>query len=215
MTTLRTAVRIAGALFAFSCVAATAAGATGFAKGNSLLLFQLTNQDVSYASPLAGGYISAYPQTEWGGGVQLQHMTSDEWAIVIGGGIGKFKETDTPTAASANPVVTYRQTSWNARLGADRFVMLSPKVKLFTGPGIGYWSGKAKTVVSGTTADRPNTTRISIDGRVGAYVQLGSSWGLSGQVARYVSRARASDSGAKAEWWPSGSSGAVGLAFQY
>ena len=72
-----------------------------------------------------------------------------------------------------------------------------------------------KTITGAVTEERPKTTRIALDGRIGANVVLGKTWGLSGQIARYVSRATAKDAGAKAEWWPSGSSGAVGLMFSY
>jgi hypothetical protein len=216
MTSLKKLGRLGAACIALAALAATTAHADAPGKGHSFLLLQLTNGDVSYAGPLSGaGYISQYAQTEWGGGAQYQHMLSDEWAIVLGGGIGTYKETDTPTAISGNPKAEYKQSSWNARLGADRFVMLSPKVNLFTGPGVGYWSGKAKTVVSGVSTERPKTTRIALDGRIGANVLIGKTWGLSGQIARYVSRSTAKDSGAKAEWWSSGSSGAVGLMFSY
>jgi len=216
MTSLLKVGRLGAACIALAALAATTVHADAPSKGNSFLLLQLTNGDVSYASPLsAGGSISAYPQTEWGGGAQYQHMLSPEWAIVLGGGIGTYKETDTPQATGTDPKVEYKQTSWNARLGADRFIKLTEKVNLFTGPGVVYWSGKAKTIVGGVTDERPKTTRIALDGRLGANVLIGKTWGLSGQIARYVSRATAKDSGAKAEWWPSGTSGAVGLMFSY
>src|SRR5437773_2493781 len=123
MTSLLKAFRIGAACAALAALAATGVHANASAKGNSFLLFQLTNSDVSYASPLsAGGSISAYPQTEWGGGVQYQHMVSPEWALALGGGIGKYKETDTPQATGTDLKVEYRQSSWNARIGADRFI---------------------------------------------------------------------------------------------
>ncbi len=216
MTGFRNPCRIALVVTACALVAATAARADGLKKGDTLLLLQLTNGDVSLASPVSGGgYISAYPQTEWGGGLQVQHLLSEDWSITFGGGIGTMKETDTPAPASLNPAFTYKQSSWNARVGADRFIHINPRTHLFTGPGLAYWSGLGKDEVSGTTTDRPRAKRIALDGRFGASIGLGDKWGLSGQIGRYVGHSTATDkaSSAKASWWSSGGDGQVGLWF--
>ncbi len=206
--------RLGLALAACALLAAGNVHADGLTKGATLLSVTLRNSDVSYVSPLAGGYISAYPQTEWGAEAQYQRMLSDQWAIALAGGIGTYNEKDTPTSVSGNPDVEYKQSSWNARIGADRFIHIGTNVELYMGPGVEYWSGTAK-VVATTTVERARTKRISLDGRMGGYVGLGGSVGLTGQISRYTGYAKASDQGADAKWWPSGTSGQIGLAFKY
>jgi hypothetical protein len=216
MIDLRSVSRLAVLLCATMLLGASAAQAQ-IKKGDTLLLLQLTDGDVSFVGPVNGqGYISAYAQTEWGGGLQIQHLVSEDWAIVLGGGVGTFREKDTPQPASLNPEIVYKQSSWNARLGFDRVVHITPRFHLFAGPGIGYWSGKAKIESDGTVVEeRTRVHRVSLDGRMGAHVGLGEKFGLSGQIGRYIAHSTAKDNGAEAKWWPSGSTGAVGFFFLF
>ena len=67
-----------------------------------------------------------------------------------------------------------------------------------------------------TTEEWPRAHRVALDGRIGGTVGISESWGLSGQIGRYIAHATAKDeaTGAKASWMPSGSTGAVGLWFR-
>ena len=190
-------------------------------KGSNILALQLAHGDGDFVSPETGdGVISAFDHTEWGGQIQFQHLLSDKWALALSGGIGTFSETnkygynfDPP----GSPDGEYTQSSWNIRIGADRFVHLSPDFHLFVGPGIEYWSGDAKYDFPAEpfVAETGTTTRVSLTGRVGANVGLSSALALTGYIGGYVGTASADQAGAEASWTPSGNQAAVGLAFGF
>jgi hypothetical protein len=158
--------------------------AEGLAKGSSLLSIQLTTGTADVVTPEGGT-----------------------------GGIGTFKETDTP-ADPTEDKFEYSQSSWQFRVGADRFVHISPTFHLFVGPGIQYWSGNAKFEEGATSVESENTTRIAFNGRLGAHVALSNSVGLEGHIGHYFGHASAEDAGAEVSWSPSGIESAVGLSFK-
>lgn len=202
-----------------SLALAPAHASEGLAKGSSILSFEATTgvADLVAAESLTPGSISAYDHSEWGGGIQFQHLLSDDWALALSGGIGTFSETDKPgtNALPGTDDFKYTQSSWNARIGADRFVHISPKFHLFVGPGIQYWSGKDKRESGTTSFESVRTKRIAFNGRMGAHVALGNSVGLEGHIGHYLGHATATDTGAKATWSPSGTESAVGFAFKF
>ena len=191
--------------------------AEGLAKGSSLLSIQLTTGTADLATPEGGtGGITAYDHSEWGGAIHFQHLLSDDWALALSGGIGTFKETDTPgtNALPGAEKFEYSQSSYQFRVGADRFVHISPTFHLFVGPGIQYWSGKGKFEQGATSVESENTTRIAFNGRLGAHIALGDKVGLEGHLGHYFGHASAEDAGAKVSWSPSGIESAVGLSFK-
>jgi hypothetical protein len=190
--------------------------AEGLAKGSSLLSIQLTTGTADVVTPEGGtGGITAYgfAHSEWGGQIHFQRLLSDDWALALSGGIGTFKETDTPSDPAEDEFV-YKQSSWQARVGADRFVHISPTFHLFVGPGIQYWSGKAKFEEGTVSVESENSTRWALNGRMGAHVALGDKVGLEGHLGHYWGFASAKDAGAKVSWTPSGIESAVGFAFK-
>jgi hypothetical protein len=193
------------------------ASAQGLTKGSSVLSIQLAHGDADFASPVAGGYMSAYEHSEWGGQAMFQHLLSENWALALSAGIGTFSETNSPGtgAIPGAEEFEYTQSSFNVRAGFDRFVHLSPEFHLFAGPGIQYWTGKGETDDGVTTAERPSVTRIALSGRMGAHVALGDSFGLTGYVGGFIGRASADEDGAEASWTPSGHNGAMGVAFSF
>lgn len=192
------------------------ASSEALAKGSSVLSFQLTTGVADLATPEDGsGEITAYDHSEWGGQVQFQHLLSDNWALALSGGIGTFKETDEPADPLESDFV-YKQSSMQVRIGADRFVHISPSFHLFVGPGLQYWSGKAKfDDGSGPVLESERTKRIALNGRMGANIALSDGVGLAGHIGHYLGFANAKDAGAKASWTPSGVESAVGLAFKF
>ena len=187
-------------------------------KGSNILSFQLVHGDADFGTPegLSPGEVTAYSHSEWGGQVQFQRLLSDDWALALSGGIGTFKETDEP-GDNASPLeedFEYSQSSVQFRVGADRFVHISPTFHLFVGPGIQYWSGSAKFESGGISVESENTTRISLNGRMGAHISLGSSFGLTGHIGHYLGTASAEDAGAKVSWMPSGFESAAGISFK-
>ena len=205
------------ALASLMLFVAAPARAQGLAKGSNLLSLQLTTGTADLATPEGGsGGITAYDHSEWGGQVQFQRLLSDDWALALSVGIGTFKETDEP-GDNASPLeedFEYSQSSVQFRVGADRFVHISPTFHLFVGPGIQYWSGSAKFESGGISVESENTTRISLNGRMGAHISLGSSFGLTGHIGHYLGTASAEDAGAKVSWMPSGFESAAGISFK-
>jgi len=196
------------------------AKAAELAKGSNIISLQLTHGDADFAEPEFGsGSITAFDHSEWGGQLQLQHMLSDKWALAASYGIGTFSETNKPgdNAAPNSPDGEYTQSSWNVRLGADRFVSLADDFYLFAGPGIEYWSGSAEFDFPAPpfpyVTETGQTNRISLTGRIGVHIGLSSSLALNGHFGCYVGSASVDQAGAEASWMPSGNQGALGLAF--
>jgi hypothetical protein len=196
--------------------------AVGLTKGSTVLSFQLARGDGDFATPAAlnqpaTGYITAFDHTEWGGQVQMQHLVSEAWALAISAGVGTSSETDEPGPAALPGSFKreFSNSSWNVRLGFDRFAHISPEFHLYAGPGIQFWSGKAKFENGPSSIESEPTTRIALSGRMGAHVALSESVGLNGHLGGYIGRASADDAGAEATWSPTGNEGAVGLAFKF
>jgi hypothetical protein len=209
----------------FACAALSAAilfvnapaHAEGLGKGSSILAFQATTGVADLTSVDALGRTTAYDHSEWGGQVAFQHLVSEDWALALSGGIGTFKETDTPGTLSP-PGTTdfvYKQSSWQARIGADRFVHISPSFHLFVGPGLQYWSGKGKVTDAAVTTESVRTKRFAFNGRLGAHVALSDGVALIGHIGHYLGHASATSDGSKASWMPSGTESAVGFAFKF
>ena len=197
---------------------AAPARAEGLAKGSNILSFQLTTGTADLTGPevFSPGFISAYDHSEWGGQIHFQRLLSDDWALALSGGIGTFSETNVPgdNAAPGEEDFKYTQSSVQFRIGADRFVHLSPTFHLFVGPGIQYWSGDAKQEQGTASLETATTTRWAFNGRLGAHVFLGDSFGLEGHLGHYFGFASAKDAGAEASWNPSGIESAVGISFK-
>jgi hypothetical protein len=190
-------------------------------KGKTLVAVQLTEGtgDFVTADFDNNGFITAYDHSELGVQAQFWHMLSDDWALTAAGGIGFFKETDTPgdRAAGGSVDFKYTQSSFQVRAGLDRVVHLGDKVNFFAGPGLQIWSGKGKWAGQGfpTAIEGVRTTRLALAGRMGVHVELSERVGLIGELGHYFSYASANDNNAEVKWWPSGHTGEVGVAFQF
>jgi hypothetical protein len=190
--------------------------AEGLAKGSNILSFEMTTGVADLTTVDLQGRTTAYDHSEWGGQVSFQRLLSDDWALALSGGIGTFKETDEP-GASSPPLTTdfvYSQSSWQVRVGADRFVHISPTFHLFVGPGLQYWSGKPKFEDAGVEGEGVSTKRFAFNGRLGAHVALSDGIALIGHIGHYVGSASATHDESKASWMPSGTESAVGVSFK-
>lgn len=210
---------------ALACVllvaASGVASAARFEKGSNLLSVQLTEGVADLVDPsAAGGWMGAYDHTELGAQVQFWHFLADGAALSVSGGVGFFGETDKPGEAVTDGTdFKYTQSSWQVRLGADRFAKLNDHLTIFGGPGVQFWQGKAK-FDGGPGAFIPalestNVTRWALEGRLGMHLALTGQVGMFCQLGHYFGYATASDKGSKTTWWPSGHDGAVGLAFAF
>ena len=218
MTLQRTGVFALLALASLLLFVAAPARAEGLAKGSNILSFQLTTGTADLTGPevFSPGFISAYDHSEWGGQIHFQRLLSNDWALALSGGIGTFSETNVPgdNAAPGEEDFKYTQSSVQFRIGADRFVHLSPTFHLFVGPGIQYWSGDAKQEQGTASLETATTTRWAFNGRLGAHVALGDKVALEGHLGHYLGVATAKEAGAEASWSPSGIESAVGIAFK-
>src|SRR5262245_20315621 len=165
------------------------------------------------------GFAPAYSQSEWGGKLEFQSMMGPEYAFNISGGIGSYGEEDKPgDLAPGATSFKYTQNSWNIRIGGDRLLPVGEKTYIFFGPGLEYWSGKAKfddgTGAGGFNYESKNTTRISLGARLGGHMMVGPTWGITAQVGSKVGHATYKEGGAETSWWPSSMEGSVGLVFK-
>jgi len=191
------------------------ASAASLQKGASLLAIQLS-RGVADLTGDAGGILITFSRPEVGIQGQYWYFMADEYAVNVAGGIGYFKESD--TADPAVPLATdFTQTvtSWQFRLGGDRFAKVSEKLQVFAGPGIQIWGGKYKAEDPSGEAEGPSTTRYALSGRIGAHILLGENFGLMGHIGQYWGYATASEGGAETKWLPSGSEGAMGFSFGF
>jgi hypothetical protein len=148
-------------------------------------------------------------------------MMKEDYALNFNANLGFFNETDKPGngAGPGAPEAKYTQSSWSVRLGGDRVWSPNEKTKLFFGPGLEYWSGKAKFEAGAggfsTSYETKNTNRISLHGHTGAMMMIGPNWGLSGQLGHRIGMATHDENGAKSTWWPSSLDGAMEIIFSF
>lgn len=199
---------------------AFASSAFAIGKGGNMLALQITHGTADLYDPSdAGDYISAFDHSEYGFRAEYWSMMADDYAFTLAAGIGMFSETDKPgsTAAPGSPDETYSQSSFSIRVGGDRVVNVGDRGMLFFGPGIEYWSGKAKfeDIIAAGSVETESVTRFSLSARMGGHMMVGEGWGVTAQVGTKVGYASAEDTGSKATWWPSSLDGNVGLLFLF
>jgi hypothetical protein len=212
---------IATLLLAVSASLAAAADSSKL----KLLSVELTSGTADIATEIStgfSGYAPAFDHSEWGVKAEYWNMMGPEYAFTIGGGIGMFSEEDKPgsNAAVGDAKQSYSQSSWNIRVGGDRMVGLGEKSFIFVGPGIEYWSGKAKfkdESVAPNTLDyeTKDVARISLSARVGGHMMVSPAWGFTVQAGTKIGRASYKENGAETTWWPSSMEGALGLVFKF
>jgi hypothetical protein len=181
--------------------------------------------DLASLSPFPGGATApvaapAYDHPEYGFKAEYWSMMGPEYAFNVSGGIGLFSEEDKPasTAPAGTGTFKYTQSSWNVRVGGDRMLAVGQKSYVFFGPGIEYWSGKAKfedKTGTGSTYETKDVTRVSLSGRIGGNMMVGPTWGITAQVGAKIGHASYKEGGAETTWWPSSTEGNVGLVFKF
>lgn len=201
-------------------LAAFAAPALAVGKGTSMFAIQLGSGTADLYDPSSAstsGYISAYDHSELQVRGQFWKMMSEDYAVTVAGGVGFFSEENEPgTAASpGDPTDKYTQSSFHVRLGGDRVVSVGERATFYFGPGFEFWNGKAEFESGTTTLETEGVTRISLAGRIGAIMHMGSNWGFHGEIEHKMGRASAEDTGAKATWLPSSVGGHGGILFMF
>jgi len=204
-------------------VSASVAAAAGTAK-TKFLAVQLTSGTADLAtvisSPPLQDFAPAYDHSEYGFKAEYWNMMGPEYAFNVSGGMGLFSEEDKPNsnAVAGTGAQKYTQNSWNIRVGGDRMLAVGDKSYIFFGPGIEYWSGKAKfedKTAPGASYETENVTRWSLGARVGGNMMVGPTWGVTAQVGTKIGRASYKESGGETTWFPSSMEGNVGLVFKF
>ena len=201
-------------------VATLASTALAMGKGTSMIAVQLGVGTANLYDPsiaATSGYISSYEHSEDGVQLQYWNLMSDDYAFTIAGGLGFFSEEDKPGTAAAPGSTSdkYTQTSYRVRVGGDRVVSVGKRAVLYFGPGVEFWSGKSKLETVGLTLKSESTARISLSGRMGGTMMIGSNWGFTGDMGHLIGHASAEDHGAKASWWPSSLDAHGGLLLEF
>jgi len=147
-------------------------------------------------------------------------MMGPEYAFNLSYGMGFFGEEDKPgnNAAPGDGAQKYSQSSYSFRVGGDRLLGVGEKTYIFFGPGIEYWSGKAKfedETPPGASYETESVSRISIGARLGGHMMVGPTWGVTAQIGTKIGRATYKEAGAETTWWPSSMEGGVGLVFKF
>lgn len=206
---------------ALALAAFASSSAAAVSKGTSMFAIQLSNGMADLYDPSSAstsGYISAYDHSEVGVQASYWMLMSEDYALALSAGMGFFGEKNEPGDASlpGDPTFEYKQSSFNVRIGGDRVVNIGERAVLYFGPGFEYWSGKAEFDDGSTpTLETENVSRISLSGRMGGVMTIGSGWGLTGEMGHKIGMASAEDQGAKASWMPSSFDAKGGIIFLF
>ena len=215
--------RIWTAALLLAATATAAAAAEGAESYANFLSIQLTSGTADVATELSSsfnGFAPAFDHSEYGFKVEYQRMMGPEYAFNLSYGMGFFGEEDKPgnNAAPGDGAQKYSQSSYSFRVGGDRLLGVGEKTYIFFGPGIEYWSGKAKfedETPPGASYETESVSRISIGARLGGHMMVGPTWGVTAQIGTKIGRATYKEAGAETTWWPSSMEGGVGLVFKF
>jgi len=204
---------------ALLAIAATASLAADNPKSTFIGL-QVSTGTADLAGEFGSGTAAAFDHSEYGFKFEYWNLMGPEYAFTASGGIGTFGEENKPgtNASPGTGTFNYSQSSWNIRLGGDRFVKLGERAYVFFGPGIEFWTGKAKFEDDSfvpPSYETESVTRISLHGRVGAHMMVSETWGFTVQLGEKVGQATYEEAGAKSTWWPSSTDGSMGLVFKF
>lgn len=199
-----------------------AASQAAAAEKSIIVGFGLSHGTSDYATKNSVNNATASANTanqspELGGRFEYWNLMKPDYALNFSANVGFSSETDKPRTGFTKEG-KFTTSSWSVRLGGDRVYSPNDNTKVFFGPGIEYWSGKAKFVDIGGftgTYETENTSRISLHGHMGGIMMIGPNWGLSGQLGHKIGIASYTEQGGKTNWMPSSIDGAMELIFSF
>jgi len=202
---------IAAALLALAAPASHAARLT---KGSHVVWIGLNGN----SSPLIGPTTSDTPfkGDEIGLHLAYSQFLTDAWAFILSGSIDAGNDTFDPKAPG--PKVKATSSSWNVRVGFDRYAFIDDRVALYAGPGVLYWKGNAKVEGTGNSnldKDWPDVKQIGLNGRVGMYARLSRHHALFGHIGQVLAYNSSEDASGKRTFWSNQHEGSVGLAIDW
>ena len=200
----------------------TTTGAHALVKGTSMIAIEIGQGTADVVDPEQNQSLwQPAPVPEISAQVEFWHAFADDYAFNISGGAGYFSMNAEPMNKTANSTIKLTTTSFHARVGGDRVGQVGDRLTLFLGPGIEFWSGKAKEKYEdGPPASRseetgPTTTRFGLSGRIGGFMKLSESVSLTGRIGHTWGYASVDKDGAKTTWLPSSFDGAGGVVFAF
>jgi hypothetical protein len=199
---------------AFASACAPSAFAAKLAKGNSVIWVGLNGNRSHILTPPAS-LSSLGEENELGLHLAWSYFLSDAWAGVISGGSNFGGQEFTPASGTEKK---YSSSSYNVRLGFDRYAFINDAVALYAGPGLLYWKGKAEDtnlLTPGVTTTWPDVTEWAFNGRIGMYARMGTRYGLFGHIGQTIGSNSGEDPAGKVSWWSSHHEGSVGLAIDF
>jgi hypothetical protein len=194
--------------------AAVPAHAAKLQKGSSVVWIGLNGNVAQLIGPTTGA-ANTFESGELGVHAAFSHFLCDAWTVCISGGADVGKSEFNPASGTTNK---FSSTSYNLRIGGDRYAFINDDVALYAGPGILYWSGRGKNEGSGDPTfdgEWPKVTQVGLNGRVGMYARLGSHYALFGHIGQVIATNSASDTPGKNSWWSNHHEGTVGLALDF
>ena len=194
-----------------ACALATPAAAARLVKGSNVVWVGL-NGNVAQLLDTATG-IS--PSGELGVHVALNRFLSDAWTMVVSGGVDAGSSKLELAAGGGTFKAT--SSSFNVRVGGDRYAFINDDVALYAGPGVLFWKGHAEFESPATPKDKePDVTQVGLNGRLGMYARLSNHVALFGHIGQVLATNSAkSSNGDKYTWWSNHHEGSVGLAFDF
>jgi hypothetical protein len=200
-------------LLAFSS-AGSVAQAGRLVKGNSVVWIGLLGNKAQLIGPDTGP-ANIYEADEIGAHVAFSHFVCDKWAAVLSSSFGFGKESFAPTIGTDQKESS---KSFAGRFGFDRYAFINDDVALYAGPGLTYWTGRAKYAGSGfpsVDGDWPKVKQFGFNGRLGMYARMGNHYGLFGHIGQVLATNSADGAPGKNTWWTMHHEGSVGLALDF
>jgi hypothetical protein len=205
---------VVAAALALTLAGFAPARAAKLAKGNCEIWVGLNGNRSHILTPPAS-ISSLGEENEVGVHVAGSYFLTDAWAGVLSFGYDVGRQKFEPAAGTESK---FESSSYNVRLGLDRYAFINDAVAIYAGPGILYWKGKASDtniLTPGVKTDWPDVTEWAFNGRLGMYARLGSHYGLFGHIGQVIGSNSGEDANGKVSWWTSHNEGSVGLALDF
>ncbi len=205
-------------LVGLALVLAMGTSAAATKAGASVLAIQLTHSDGDFVDLERGnGFVFPFRHSVMGVQLQYWYYMKDDYAVNVSTGVGFSKESDNPGVNALPGAEAFKDnySAWGVRVGGDRVADVSDRFRVYAGPGIQVWGGQVEFKRGTTKATTATAVRLGLDGRIGVYLPMGESFGITGELGRYWAYASAKQAGAQSKWLPSGSTGSMGFAFSF
>jgi hypothetical protein len=167
------------------------------------------------STPLIGpttGFGMEFQGSELGVHLGYSRALSAKWTAVLSGGFGVGSSQFKP---AAGPTVRLSSSSWNLRIGVDRYAYINDEVAVYAGPGLLYWRGNAEVDGTGNDefdGDWPTVRQIGFNGRFGMKAHFAPHYALFGHIGQVIASNNSKNGLGRNTWWTNHHEGSVGIA---